>query len=134
MPPRADLLLIEDDPADVYMFRKSLEPHLKTGLHCEPRAAGLPAVLKSVRPRFVVTDMNLPGADGASVALTVRRSEADQALPVIVCSTSGRPDDVARAYAAGANAYVRKPADLDGWTKLAGCLACFWGELNLKPV
>lgn len=133
MPPHADLLLIEDDPADVYMFRKSLEPHLKTGLHCETRAAGLVDVLERVRPRFIVTDMKLPGADGASVALTVRRSKANQALPVIVCSTSGDPADVKRAYAAGANAYVRKPADLDGWSELAECLACFWGELNLRP-
>ena len=133
MPPHADLLLIEDDPADVYMFRKSLEPHLENGLHCETRAAGLTETLQSVRPRFIVTDMKLPGADGASVVLTVRRSEANRTMPVIVCSTSGDPADVERAYAAGANAYVRKPADLDGWADLAECLVCFWGELNLRP-
>jgi two-component system response regulator len=129
-----DILLIEDDPADVFMYRKALEPHMSGSIHCEPRASGVAAALRAVNPAFVVTDLNLPGADGTSVIQTVRRGDGHRALPVIVCSTSADPADVERAYAAGANAYVRKPGDLDGWSELARCLACFWGEMNLRPV
>jgi len=124
------ILLVEDDPADVFMYRKALGPHMSGAIHCESRAAGVSASLHTVRPAFVVTDLKLPGADGTSVVRMVRDAGA---LPVIVCSTSDHPADVERCYAAGANAYVRKPRDLDGWSELARCLVCFWGGLNLQP-
>jgi CheY-like chemotaxis protein len=130
---RASILLVEDDPADVFMYRKALEPHMDGPVHCESRAAGVSSALQQIQPAFVVTDLKLPGADGTSVVRMVRDAGIRRALPVIVCSTSDHPADVERSYAAGANAYVRKPRDLDGWSELARCLVCFWGGLNLLP-
>ena len=133
MSARACMLLVEDDPADIYMFRRVMDPHLKGRLHCEESARHVSAAIANHKPDFIVTDLNLPGADGVSVVQAVRRGEGWRDLPVIVCSTSNEPGDVARAYKAGANAYVRKPSALDDWTELAWCLICFWGELNLRP-
>lgn len=133
MQARSSIILVEDDPADVFMFRKVLEPRLTNGLHCETRAAHVSDAIEDKRPDFLVTDLKLPGADGVSVVQSVRRGQEWRNLPVIVCSTSSDPGDVERAYNAGANAYVRKPADLEGWSKLADCLICFWGQLNLRP-
>jgi len=133
MAARARMILVEDDPGDVYMYRKVVEPHLSGAIHCESRAGSVTAAIEAVRPDFIVTDMKLPGADGASVVQAVRRGDGRRALPVIVCSTSDDPADVERAYAAGANAYLRKPGDLSGWSELGRCLTCFWGELNLAP-
>jgi two-component system response regulator len=127
------MILVEDDPADVYMYRKVMAPYLEGDLHCAGRASQVTDALDQHKPHFMVTDMKLPGADGASVVQAVRRRDGWRTLPVIVCSTSGLRDDVDRAYEAGANAYIRKPGDLEGWMTLAECLACFWGELNLTP-
>lgn len=131
MTPPADIILVEDDPMDALLFRRSIEPLVRGSIHVAPRAAGILPALEGARPWLVVTDLKLPGGDGVSVIQAIRRKSGFSKLPVVVCSSSGQPDDIARSYAAGANAYVRKPHDLDGWSDLADRLVGFWRDMNL---
>lgn len=59
---------------------------------------------------LVVLDVMLPGKDGFSVVSELRA--ANQFVPVLILTARGRPDDVLKGFAAGADDYLPKPAEL----------------------
>ena len=71
------------------------------------------------RPDVVVLDLNLPKKNGHEVVVEVRKQADLQHVPVIMLSSSLRPQDRERALSLGANGYIHKPADLHGFTAVA---------------
>ncbi len=59
---------------------------------------------------LVVLDVMLPGVDGFTVAHELR--QAGQFVPVLMLTARGRPEDVLRGFAAGADDYLPKPFEL----------------------
>jgi DNA-binding response OmpR family regulator len=58
----------------------------------------------------VVLDVMLPGKDGFSVAEQLR--EAKHYVPVLMLTARGRPEDVLKGFASGADDYLPKPFEL----------------------
>ena len=58
----------------------------------------------------LVLDVMLPGIDGFSVMTELRQS--GQYVPTLFLTARGRPDDVLRGFAAGADDYLAKPFEL----------------------
>src|ERR1700726_2383977 len=58
----------------------------------------------------VVLDVMLPGKDGFAVATELRA--AKQFVPVLMLTARGRPEDVLKGFASGADDYLPKPFDL----------------------
>jgi len=58
----------------------------------------------------VVLDVMLPGKDGFAVASELRA--AKQFLPVLMLTARGRPEDVLKGFASGADDYLPKPFEL----------------------
>ncbi len=58
----------------------------------------------------VVLDVMLPGKNGFSVAAELRA--AGQFVPVLMLTARGRPEDVLRGFASGADDYLPKPFEL----------------------
>jgi DNA-binding response OmpR family regulator len=58
----------------------------------------------------VVLDIMLPGKDGFSVVSELRA--ARNYVPVLMLTARGRPEDVLKGFAAGADDYLPKPFDL----------------------
>ncbi|MGH1487870.1 MAG: response regulator [Acidimicrobiales bacterium] len=84
-------------------------------------------------PALVLLDLNLPGKDGHSVLAEMQADPELQTIPVVVLSTSSEEDDVTRAYQHGANAYITKPAELDGWTDVIAGINQFWFSIARLP-
>jgi DNA-binding response OmpR family regulator len=59
---------------------------------------------------LVVLDVMLPGKDGFAVVGELRQNR--QFVPVLMLTARGRPDDVLKGFAAGADDYLAKPAEL----------------------
>jgi len=59
---------------------------------------------------LVVLDVMLPGKDGFAVVGELRQKR--QFVPVLMLTARGRPDDVLKGFAAGADDYLAKPAEL----------------------
>jgi DNA-binding response OmpR family regulator len=59
---------------------------------------------------LVVLDVMLPGKDGFAVVSELR--EAKQFVPVLILTARGRPEDVLKGFAAGADDYLPKPTEL----------------------
>src|SRR5437762_1849253 len=59
---------------------------------------------------LIVLDVMLPGKDGFSVVSELR--QAGQFVPTLILTARGRPEDVLRGFAAGADDYLTKPFEL----------------------
>jgi two-component system, response regulator len=60
----------------------------------------------------------------------IRADERTKLLAVVILTASKEEQDVARSYALGANAYVRKPVDFTEFAHVAATLTQFWLYLN----
>lgn len=58
----------------------------------------------------VLLDVMLPGKDGFTVASELR--EKQNYVPILMLTARGRPEDVLKGFAAGADDYLPKPFDL----------------------
>ena len=87
----------------------------------------------SVLPALVLLDLQLPKIDGLEVLRRIRADERTKLLAVVILTSSKQEEDVARSYALGANAYVRKPVDFGELVKASTTLGLFWLVLNEPP-
>jgi DNA-binding response OmpR family regulator len=59
---------------------------------------------------LILLDLNLPLVSGFEVLEWMRKTTGYQELPVVIFSSSARPEDRIRAEATGADDYVQKPS------------------------
>jgi chemotaxis family two-component system response regulator Rcp1 len=127
-----EILLAEDNPADVYLIREALKEH---GVECTVRTAAdgkdaltlLCSLDQPYRPDLIILDLNLPRHDGIEILQTVRSNEATARIPVVVLTSSDSPRDRLTANELGATRYVRKPSNLEQFMELG---AIFKGLLS----
>lgn len=87
----------------------------------------------SPRPSVVLLDLNLPGLDGRDVLRLVKADPELHKIPVIVLTTSAAEQDIERCYADGANTYVQKPVNLQGFFEAVSRLKDYWFEVAILP-
>ncbi|GMU07319.1 sensor histidine kinase [Corallococcus caeni] len=111
-PPVADpapCVWVVDDSASEARFIKAA---LGTGFQVEtfPDGAAMLERLHAGRaPDVVVLDWEMPGMSGPEVCQFLRGNRETQALPVLMLTAHGRPEDLVQGLRAGANDYVAKP-------------------------
>jgi CheY-like chemotaxis protein len=81
-------------------------------------------------PILVLLDLKLPKLSGLDVLKWIRAEPSVQTVPVIMFSSSTRPEDIRTAYARGANSYLTKPPDHEGLTKMVASLKDYWLNCN----
>ena len=123
MPGRApaDVLLVEDDPADVLMTREAFEQHqVRSPLHVVGDGEQALEFLRqsgefagAPRPGLILLDLNLPRRNGLEVLAEVKADQDLAPIPVVMLTTSSAQEDILRSYALHANAYVSKPVDFE---------------------
>lgn len=106
---RRPLALIADDDADILMLISlTLE---RDGYEVVTATNGL-AALESASdrvPHLVVLDLMMPGIDGCEVTRRLRAQEATKDVPILIVTAFAEESEAAKALAAGADAYMRKP-------------------------
>ena len=102
------VLVAEDEPSIVI----SLEFLLKNAGH-EVSVAGNGQealdLTERVRPDLIVLDVMLPSVDGFEVCRRIRANPATRNTRILILTARGRPGEMEKGVAAGANAYVTKP-------------------------
>ena|SRR5579862_5238539 len=130
------ILLIEDSASDekltVLAFKKCGIPHEVVVMRDGAAALDyLFAVASDAkRPAVVLLDLKLPKVDGLEVLRRIRGHETTRSLPVVILTASREAEDIARSYALGANAYVRKPVEFSEFAETAKTLGRMWLVLN----
>ena len=84
-------------------------------------------------PTVVLLDLNMPRKNGFEVLEWIRQQPALNQLCVCILSASSRPEDIARAYDLGANAYLVKPGNLAGLMHLATSLLAWVRLVQFAP-
>ena len=106
-----DILLVEDEEHLARGLKFNLEAE---GYHIQVAGDGESALelLLTERNDFdlVVLDIMLPGKDGFTVATELRK--ASLYVPILMLTARGRPEDVLKGFASGADDYLPKPFDL----------------------
>jgi CheY-like chemotaxis protein len=68
------------------------------------------ALLDSVRPDVLVSDIGMPGKDGYALMREIRRAEPPgRRVPAIALTAFSRQQDIDQALAAGFDAHCAKP-------------------------
>jgi len=84
----------------------------------------------SVMPQIVLLDLKLPRVDGFEVLRRLRGDERTKLLPVVILTTSNEEKDRINGYGLGANSFVRKPVEFDGFIEAVRQLGLYWLILN----
>jgi CheY-like chemotaxis protein len=136
-----DLLIVDDDPAQLKILCTLLR-ELNLEHRCHYASSGQQALdfLKhkapfqgAVRPNLILLDLNMPGMDGCEVLRQIKSDPELRTIPVVMLSSSQAIQDVDACYREHANAYVRKPTDLESNLKLLRDIDRFWAELVVLP-
>lgn len=88
---------------------------------------------QSPPPGIILLDLNLPGTDGREVLQTIKLDAQLHRIPVIVLTTSSAEQDIQRCYDYGANSYMQKPVDLQGFVQAMTRLKEYWFEVAILP-
>lgn len=119
MPPK--ILLVEDNPADVKLIRLALQSkgivseitHFDDGLEVVEALFPKETASSFPVPDLVLLDLNMPRVDGLELLRKFRENERFKQVLIAICTSSSSPQDQEDAMSLGANAYIRKPIELE---------------------
>ena len=136
-----DILLVEDNPADVTLTREALkESKVKTTLNVV--MDGEEAILYVTKqgkydaaqtPDLILLDLNLPKKDGHSVLTEIKADPHLRRIPVIILTTSSSEKDISNTYANNANCYIIKPVDFREFIHVVKSIEDFWLTIAKLP-
>ena len=108
---RERVLIVEDEHNLAEGLRFNLEAEGYAAEVVDTGEDALARLLDSTaRFDLVVLDVMLPKKDGFSVVAELRQRR--NFVPVLMLTARGRPDDVLKGFAAGADDYLAKPTEL----------------------
>jgi two-component system response regulator len=137
-----DILLVEDNPADVLLLREALlEADLRSTVHvAEDGVCALGflqqtgAYRSAPRPTMILLDLNLPRKSGREVLAEIKADPLLRAIPVVILTTSSDEEDVRRAYDLSANCYIVKPHDYYSFVAAIQSVRHFWFSVATLPM
>jgi two-component system, response regulator len=136
MPEDVDILLVDDNPADVELTVRALrERHPSQRVHvAEDGEQALAFVFAAPHPpKVVFLDLKMPKVDGIEVLRAIRGDGRTRVLPVVILTSSKEERDLVESYRLGVNAYIQKPLDFDEFRNAIERLGAFWLQMNQPP-
>jgi PAS domain S-box-containing protein len=121
------VFVVDDDSVSRHVLVQALAsadlPHVAVGSGAEALAQ-----LEKVQPSLVLLDLVMPPPDGYQVLRILRAREKTRDVPVVVMTGLDGDDEIAKAFEAGADDFVRKPF------KPVELVARIRGQLRLRGV
>ena len=139
-----EILLAEDDPADVELTLRALGgENLSNRIHvARDGEEALDVLLCRGRysdrsfeepPRIVLLDLKLPKVDGLEVLRAIKGDPRTQAIPVVILTSSREERDRVAGYRLGVNSYIQKPVDFEQFRQVIKQLGLYWLVVNEPP-
>ena len=134
-------MLVEDNPDDLELTMRALKKSgfgdaivvARDGVEAIDYLFGTGAYAgrdTRSQPAVILLDIKLPRLGGHEVLERLRKNRQTQLIPVVVLTSSDEREDIAGAYARGANSYIRKPVEFSQFSSVLAVLGRYWLELN----
>jgi len=140
-----EVLLVEDSLNDAELTIRELKKHnmannlfhvkdgeealefiFATGKYAGLRDVGYP-------PKVVLLDIQMPKVNGIEVLQRIKSDERTKTTPVIMLTSSKEDPDIRKCYDLGANSYIVKPVNFEGFAESIKTLGFYWLLLNQPP-
>ena len=103
------ILIIDDSPTEVHVFKTMLEKHeiqVSVAINGEE---GIEKALE-IMPDCILMDVVMPGKNGFQATRDLSRNPDTSSIPVIIITTKDQETDKIWAMRQGAKDYIVKPA------------------------
>jgi len=136
-----DVLLVEDNKNDAELTIRALKKkkvinhivHVKDGVSAIDFLFGKGEFENRdthIQPRIILLDLKMPRIDGMEVLQQIKGNDLTKKIPVVVLTSSKESPDIKKAYALGANSYIVKPVDFEGFAAAIAEVGMYWIQLN----
>jgi CheY-like chemotaxis protein len=120
------IVIIEDNPADVFLIQDALTVNdisakvlvVRDGEEAIRLVSWVDSDDSAPLPELFLLDLNIPTKNGEEVLAHIRNSRRSRDTPVVIITSSDSPKDRAKTSALGADWYFRKPSDYDAFIKV----------------
>ncbi len=129
------ILLIEDDIGDQKLTKQAFSGdkvgnELKIVNSAEEALEYLEQSKQGERgcpmPDLILLDLNMPGMGGRDLLKQLKDDPILDAIPVVVLTTSDSDRDVLESFQLQAAGYIKKPANLEGFSQTMHDLTDYW--------
>ncbi|VAW59101.1 twitching motility protein PilH [hydrothermal vent metagenome] len=104
----ANILIIDDSPTEVHVFKTMLEKNGHTVHVSETGETGIEKA-KDIIPDLVLMDIVMPGINGFQATRQLATIEETAHIPVIIVTTKDQETDKVWGIRQGAKDYIVKP-------------------------
>ena len=141
-----DLLLVEDNINDAELAIRELKKNnlANSFFHVKDGEEALDFIFatgkyKNVRdaanpPKLILLDIQMPKVNGIEVLQQIKSDERTKMIPVVILTSSKEDPDIKACYKLGANSYIVKPVNFEGFAEAIKNLGFYWLLLNQPPI
>jgi len=135
------IIMIEDDEGHARLIEKNIR---RAGVNNEiiPFTNGTDALsylfgpdgsgnVSAGRSLLVLLDLNLPDMTGVDILDKVKNNVHTKRSPVVVLTTTDDSREIQRCYDLGANVYITKPVNYDGFANAIRQLGLFFSVMQV---
>jgi CheY-like chemotaxis protein len=106
------ILIVDDNTQNLKLARVVLANE-GFDVHTASNAEDALQLLRTVTPRLILMDIQLPGMDGLELTRRLKADPATRAVRVIALTAYAMKGDDEKAFAAGCDGYITKPIDVE---------------------
>jgi two-component system, response regulator len=140
-----EVLLIEDNMNDAELAIRALKKHNMANnlIHVKDGEEALEFVFGTGRyegqrdvmmsPKVILLDIQMPKVNGFEVLQRIKSDPRTSGTPVVILTSSKEDPDIQRCYSLGANSYIVKPVNFEGFAASIKNLGFYWLLLNQPP-
>ena len=129
-----DLLFVEDSINDGHLIKRILRKENLTDnftwLKDGEEALNYFSNKTSTIPKVILLDIKMPKVNGFEVLEQLKSDSRTKDIPVVMYSSSVEESDIKKAYALGANSYLKKPETLNDMKDLFKQVFHYWVMFN----
>jgi CheY-like chemotaxis protein len=85
------------------------------------------------RPHMLLLDLKMPKVNGLEVLEKLKADPELRSIPVVVLTSSDRPEDVEETYRRGGNSFVTKPVSPTGMREGLREITDYWMHVAALP-
>ena len=135
------IIMIEDDEGHARLIEKNIR---RAGVNNEiiPFTNGTEAVkfllgpdgsgeVSSGRQLLVLLDLNLPDMTGIDILEKLKANKHTKRAPVVVLTTTDDAREIQKCYDLGANVYITKPVNYEGFANAIRQLGLFFAVMQV---